>query len=302
MLATVRRHARLLACACALALFAMPLIANERFKDAFIIDARITDMADAVAAGDANGFAGVFTEQAEPSLWGEALRYTGLLAIEAWMNGLLGLVPPAATYVASSPRVILGLDGDEDTAWATSNWSWAVWEGRATGMMRREAGEWRFRRVDFFGLKVALPEPDMDPTEATQLIAEVSAAADAVAAASTACDAQAIEALAGSDFRFVQADGSDADDPIAAITDDCPVGAFDGFDPASAAIYIHAQAGLALVVDPNAQADSLQLLLRLEDGAWLIDSATLSDYDLAPLDVSPREQLLTSWARVRGGL
>ena len=303
MLATANWHTRILASACGLALFAMPLLANDRSEDADAIHDSVTAMADAAAARDAAGFAAVFTEQEEASLWGQALRYNGTLAIEAWMNGLLGLVPEAATYVASAPRIILRPDGDADAAWVTSDWSWAVWDGRATGRMRRESGEWRFHRVDFFGMKVVEPEADMDPTWATQMIGAASATVDAVGAATTACDVPGIAALALPTFRFVEADGSDAPDPIAAITAHCATGAFDGFNAASAAIYIDAQAEKALVVDTNAPGDSLRLLLSLEDGGWFIEAAALGDHGLATsLDVSAQGRVLTSWARIRRGL
>lgn len=308
MLANADRTRHFVALPLALSVLFLPMPAaarpapdGGRFRDSDAIREAVASMVQAVADRDAAAFGAVFTVGEEAMLWDQELRFVGAPAIQAWMTGLLLLVPEAAVYSASAPRIILRPDGDQGVAWVSVDWAWAAWEGHATALLRIEDGEWRFYRVDFFGLKIVQPDADMDPTTASQTIGLVSAAADAASSAIAAGDLAAIDGITRPAFRFVEADGSSAADPVGALAAHGLAGDFDGFDPAAAVILIDAQDGVALVVDPDAPAGSPRLRLTLDDGGWLVDAAGLDDsYLEPPLDVSPAGRSMTTWSRLKG--
>jgi hypothetical protein len=300
MIAMRIRYRRLLAGALALTLVSLPLMAAERFHEAVAVRQAVLAMVQSVVDRDAAAFGGLFTTQDEAMLWDQEHRFVSAPAIQAWMDSLLQLVPEAAVYSASAPRIILNPDGDENAAWVSVDWEWAVWQGHATALLRREGAEWRFYRVDFFGVKVVGPEPDMDPTWATQTIGAVSAAADAAAQAIHAGDIDAINEITTSTPRFVEADGFRAEDAIAAIGAHLGNGDLDDFDPATSVISIDAEGGVALVYDPDAPTDSLRMRLTLDGEVWLVEAAGLDGSDLEPTRaVGPQGLRLTTWVILR---
>ncbi|MBT5709452.1 hypothetical protein HOI71_00295, partial [Candidatus Poribacteria bacterium] len=195
MLATVSKRVLIVASAFGLAFLTAPLMAHDRFEDATAIHAKVDEMVQAIAERDPVAFAELLTELDDASLWDLEHRYDGRIAVQAWMTGLLQLVPAAAMYSASTPRIILRPDDDDDLAWVATSWSWAAWEGRATAQMKREDGEWRFYRVDFFGVKLLQPEEDMDPTWAVGTIAATEATLEPANAALATTDIAALDDL-----------------------------------------------------------------------------------------------------------
>ncbi|MEO2006355.1 MAG: hypothetical protein ABGY41_19915 [Candidatus Poribacteria bacterium] len=274
----------------------LPGVAEDQFDDAVSLDARVDAMVQAVAEEDGGAFVDLFTKLEDGSFYdNEGTKFEGSAAILARMGQLFEIAPDDAIYTASTPRIPLRSDGDMDTAWLAVDWSWAVWEGHASALMKREEGEWRFFRIDFFGVKLVIPDADMDPQPANAAIASVAGAVDQVAAAIAACDIDSIgAALAAPAFEFIEK-GMSAADPKAAMQSRCDTGAFDDFDPAAAVIYIDAQAGAAVVYDPADETDPLHILLHADGDAWLVAAAAVE-----PLDVSARGMLLGSWARFKG--
>ncbi len=299
MLATLYRSVLVGASAFGLA-FAAPLMAHDRFEDATSIHVKVNEMVEAIAERNAVAFAELLTVSEDASLWDLEHRYDGALAVQAWMTGLLQLVPKEATYSASTPRVILRPDGDDDAAWVASSWQWAAWEGHATALMKREEGEWRFYRVDFFGVKLLLPDADMDPTWAAGAIGASEATLQAAAGALANRDMQTLASLARPSFYLIDEDGMPVADPMQAVLDSPAGGALEAFEPATALMYIDATAGLALAYNVDAPDDSLRLLLDMDDAGWGLAAGTLGVYDFPEwLDVSPRQRALTTWGHLR---
>lgn len=275
-------------------------MANTRVEDAVAISGVLEEMVQAIAERDTPGFAKLLTELEDASLWDLEHRYDGAVAVQAWITGLLQIVPPDALYSASTPRIILRPDGDDDAAWVSTSWSWAVWEGRATAEMRREDGEWRFYRIDFFGVKYVQPEEDMDPRWAMDTIGAAAATLDGTAAAIANRDIPSLAVLALPSFYLVDADRSLVDDPMQTVGALAASGALDGFVPATTRLYIDATAGLALAYDPNGADDALQLLLEGEDASWGLAAAAQGAYEFPEwLGVSPRGLMFTTLGHLK---
>lgn len=304
MLAISNRLFQKTICAAGAALIALPLLAHDivlpgvaedQFDDAVAIHATFDGMVQSVAEEDAGEFVGLFAKIEDGSFYdNEGTKFEGAAAILARMGQLFGITPPDATYTASTPRILLWPDGDMDAAWLTADWSWAVWEGHASALMKREEGEWRFFRIDFFGVKLVIPDADMDPQPANATIAAATATVDSAAAALSACDVPALQGMVTPTFQVVE-HGVPATDPVEAVLRKCDSDLFDEFDPAVSVVYIDAQTGVAVVYDPNGQIGALHLVLSEDAGDWLVAATAYGTRD-----VSARDRLFMPWARIKG--
>ena len=201
------RIVRLSLLACSLS-FTQAAVADSAYDDALAIRETISRMTGALVARDSAAFVQPFVEDQDAALYDDKQRIVGKLAIGTWMKTIIGVVPENDVFLSAIPRVLVRPDGETDAAWATLDWQWSQWQGRAVGHFLREHDEWRVATLDFFGMTLLQPDLNFDPQPIAFVIESALAPSVMAVAAVAQGDPAALAPMLHPDFHVEDPDGN----------------------------------------------------------------------------------------------